>query len=123
MFIEEKPNFNQIKLSYGTVNKRQRPHWDKHPELKMDYTVKNTWELYSLEFLKKCIYWKLKNQPKHFLEYRCQNRATMPQNGLGKLRQFHYQLLQITELHTHFSLKPWSNGPASSRKWTQVELA
>ena len=24
--------------------------------------------------------------------------------------------------HLHF-LKPWSNGPASSRKWTQVELA
>ena len=22
-----------------------------------------------------------------------------------------------------FDLKPWSNGPASSRKWTQVELA
>ena len=32
-----------------------------------------------------------------------------------KTIELHYPMIQY--------LKPWPNGPASSRKWTQVELA
>ena len=39
------------------------------------------------------------------------------------LRKFNLRPLATTRRSVWAGLKPWSNGPASSRKWTQVELA
>ena len=33
------------------------------------------------------------------------------------------QLSELVSRKLYFNVKPWSNGPESSRKWTQVELA